>query len=261
MTLDRILVAVSFSERSLEAVRKAARLAADRKANITLLHVVEPVKRRSVRRLPAQHALLRARVAHARKELARRAGEIAARDRLAVDFRVDIGDKVASIVRACHDADVLFIGGTSLGGLAAAFHATSAERLIGQCGVPVLVVNGPHAQRPERALVAVDDPRRSPWAVAAAARFWPDARLTSLHAMEGRTKRPTRSRIVLAVQEELDAQVVVLVQRKASALADFVLGSTMRRLLSRLPCDVLLLPEPAAAAGRFPLRRLPSPAS
>ena len=45
MTLDRILVAVSFSERSIDAVRKAARLAADRHSNITLLHVVEPAKR------------------------------------------------------------------------------------------------------------------------------------------------------------------------------------------------------------------------
>src|SRR4051794_14296555 len=71
MTIDRILVAVSFSERSIDAIRKAARLAADRDSIITLLHVVEPVKRRSVRRLPAQQTLLRSRVTHARKELAR----------------------------------------------------------------------------------------------------------------------------------------------------------------------------------------------
>ena len=78
MTIDRILVAVSFSERSIDAVRKAARLAADRHSTITLLHVVEPVKRRSVRHLPAQQTLLRARVTNARKALARYAGEIAA---------------------------------------------------------------------------------------------------------------------------------------------------------------------------------------
>ena len=150
MTIDRILVAVSFSERSIDAVRKAARLAADRNSSITLLHVVEPVKRRSVRRLPAQQTLLRARVTNARKELARYAGEIAAKDRLPVDFRIEIGEKVSSIVRACKDADVLFIGGTNMSGLAAAFHMTTAERLIGKCGIPILVVNGPH-QGPLRA--------------------------------------------------------------------------------------------------------------
>jgi len=35
MTIDRILVAVSFSERSIDVVRKAFRLAADRNSSIT----------------------------------------------------------------------------------------------------------------------------------------------------------------------------------------------------------------------------------
>jgi nucleotide-binding universal stress UspA family protein len=141
MTIDRILVAVSFSERSIDAIRKAARLAADRDSIITLLHVVEPVKRRSVRRLPAQQTLLRSRVTHARKELARYAGEIAARDRLPVDFRIEIGEKVSAIARACQEADVLFIGGTHMSGVAAALHMSTAERLIGKCGIPILVVS------------------------------------------------------------------------------------------------------------------------
>ena len=192
MTLDRILVAVSFSERSIEAVRKAARLAVERASNITLLHVVEPVKRRSIRRLPAQQTLLRARVINARKELARYAGEIAARDRIAVDIRIEIGEKVSSIVRACKDADVLLIGGTSMGGLMAAFHMSSAERLIGKCGIPVLVVNGSVVHRHERALVAVDGSYQSSAAVGAAARLWPDAQLTLLHAMDGRQERLMR---------------------------------------------------------------------
>ena len=291
MTLDRILVAVSFSERSIEAVRKAARLAVERASNITLLHVVEPVKRRSIRRLPAQQTLLRARVINARKELARYAGEIAARDRIAVDFRIEIGEKVSSIVRACKDADVLLIGGTSMGGLMAAFHMSSAERLVGKCGIPVLVVNGSGVHRHERALVAVDGSYQSSAAVGAAARLWPDAQLTLLHAMDGRQERlmrihevPLRAvgdrhslrtikghaylsalaararvstkgmafrlaygepwRAVLEVQDELDADVVVVMKRKATAFTDFILGSTVRRLLSRLRCDVLVTPEP-----------------
>src|SRR6185295_8401937 len=184
MTLDRILVAVSFSERSVDAVRKAARLAADRKANLTLLHVVEPVKRRSIRRLPAQQTLLRARVISARRELARYAGEIAAKDRLAVDFHIEIGEKVATIMGACKDADVLFMGGTSMSGLTAALHMTTAERLIGNCGIPVLVVNAPHQGRFERALIPVDGTYQSVAALSAAVRLWPDAELTLLHAVD-----------------------------------------------------------------------------
>jgi len=238
-TLDRILVAVSFSERSIDAVRKAARLAADRKANLTLLHVVEPVKRRSVRSLPAQQTLLRARVIHARRELARYAGEIAARDRLAVDFRIEIGDTVGAIMRSCKDADVLFIGGTSMTGLTPALHTKTAERLVGNCGIPVLVVNAPHAGRFERALVPVDGSYRSTAAVSAALRLWPDAKTTRLEAAGS-----ARMMRILEATDEVDAHVVVLVKRKATRLADFILGSTLRRLLARLRCDVLLIPEP-----------------
>jgi nucleotide-binding universal stress UspA family protein len=294
MTIDRILVAVSFSERSVEAVRKAADLAAEHGSNITLLHVVEPAKRRSVRSLPAQHTLLRARVTHARHELARHAGEIAARNRLSVDFRVEIGEKVASILRACADADLLFIGGATLSGLAAALHMTTVERLIGKCAIPVLVANGPRRRRYARALVPADGTYRSTAAVSAAARFWPDAELTLLHAMDGRQEQlmrlhdlpfqriwerhalrtarglvylkalASRARVattrvafrlafgdawraVVSIQDEVDAQVVVLTKRKGALLADFILGSTVRRVLAGLRCDVLVTP---ATPGR-----------
>ncbi len=289
MPIDRILVAVSFSERSIDAVRKAARLAADRDSTITLLHVVEPVKRRSVRRLPDQQTLLRARVTSARRELARYAGEIAAKDRLPVDFRIEVGEKVSSILRACKDADVLFIGGTAMGGLAAAFHMTTPERLILKCGIPILVVNGPHEHRYERALVPVDGTCQSVAAVSAAARLWPRATLTLFHAIDNRQEQLMRIpevpawamrerhavraagslkylkalaalaqistknvafrlgygdawRAVLSIQDEVDAQVVVMMKRKATPIADFILGSTVRRLLTRLSCDVLLAP-------------------
>ena len=296
MTIDRILVAVSFSERSIDAVRKAARLAADRHSNITLLHVVEPVKRRSVRHLPEQQTLLRARVTHARKELARYAGEIAAKDRLPVDFRIEIGEKVSSITRACKNADVLFIGGTNMSGLAAALHMSTAERLIGKCAIPILVVNGPNEGRYARALVPVDGTFRSVDALSAAARLWPDAELTLFHALatrqehsmrihevplsaarERRSRRIARGlsylkalaadaqvstknvvlrlaygdawRAVLSIQDEVDAQVVVMMKRRATSLADFIPGSTLRRLLSRLRCDVLLTPASSLNAA------------
>ena len=51
------------------------------------------------------------------------------------------------------------------------------------------------------------------------------------------------SRAVLSIQAEMNAQVVVMMKRKSTALADFILGSTVRRLLPKLSCDVLLTPE------------------
>ena len=155
MSIDNILVAVSFSERSMDAVHQAACFAVDRDAGLTLLHVVEPVKRLSVRALPEQQTLLRARVTHARNALARLAGEIAAHHRLPVAGRIEIGAKVASIAQACAEADVLFIGGTTTRGLAAALHRSTADRLIGRCAIPILVVDGPDEGRWARALVSV----------------------------------------------------------------------------------------------------------
>ena len=293
MTIDRILVAVSFSERSIDVVRKASRLAADRNSSITLLHVVEPVKRRSVRRLPAQQTLLRARVTNARKELARYAGEIAAKARLPVDIRIEIGEKVSSITHACKEADVLFLGGTNMSGLAAALRMSTAERLIGKCGIPIMVVNGPYQGGYARALVPVDGTYHSVAAVSTAARLWPDAELTLFHAMDTRQQQLMRMyevplwavrerhalriaqglnylkslatraqvstknvafrlayrdawRAVLSIQ--MDAQVVVMMKSKATSLADFILGSTVRRVLSRLRCDVLVTPTDASKA-------------
>ena len=63
-------------------------------------------------------------------------------------------------------------------------------------------------------------------------------------------------RAVLSVQHELDAQVVVMMKRKPTALADFIPGSTVRRLLTRLRCDVLLTPD--RAPGRPAIRRVAS---
>ena len=45
-----------------------------------------------------------------------------------------------------------------------------------------------------------------------------------------------------------------MMKRKATSLADFILGSTVRRLLTKLRCDVLLTPDPELsrlATGRI----------
>ena len=154
--LDRIVVATSFSERSSEAVRKAAALAAERHASLTLLHVVEPIKNRRVRSLVHQDMLVSARATDARTKLARIAGEIAARQGVPVEVCVCVGDKVASILAECAQADVLFIGGTA-GGLVAAFQRPTAERLLARCDVPIVIVNGPRSLRCSRALVVIRD--------------------------------------------------------------------------------------------------------
>ena len=183
-SLDRVLVATSFSEPATDAVRKAALLAAKRHATLTLLHVVEPVKRRHLRKLSGHHLLLAARLTHARKELARLAGEIAATQGVPVEIRVEVGERLASILAACHDADVLFVGGTQMGWLAGTFHRSMAERLLGRCSIPMLVVNGRHCLQHRRVLVPFDGSPRSLASVRAAAWLWPDARVTVVHAID-----------------------------------------------------------------------------
>jgi hypothetical protein len=47
---------------------------------------------------------------------------------------------------------------------------------------------------------------------------------------------------VLPAGHRPDADMVVLVKSRTSALADFVLGSTVRRLLGTAECDVAIAP-------------------
>lgn len=188
-TLDRILVATSFSERSADAVRKAAALAADRHASLTLLHVVEPVKNRRVRRLVNQEMLVRARVIDARTNLVRLAGQIAATQGIPVELCVDVGDKLTSILAACEDADVLFIGGTA-GRLAAPFRRPTAERLLARSAVPIVVVNGPLSLNCARALVVVRDAPGALSALKATGILWPAAEKVVFYAVDPRQQQP-----------------------------------------------------------------------
>lgn len=188
-TIDQILVATSFSERSADAVRKAAVLAAERHASLTLLHVVEPVKNRRVRRLVNQEMLVTARVADARRELARLAGEIAARQGVPVEVCVHVGDKITTILAACKEADVLLIGGT-VGRLAAPFRRPTAEHLLGRCDVPILVVNGPQCLNYARALVVIRDGPSAVSALRATGCLWPAAEKIAFYAVDPRLRHP-----------------------------------------------------------------------
>ena len=288
-SLERVLAATSFSEQATNAVRKAALLAAKRHAALTLLHVVEPIKRRNLRRLPGQQMVLDARVAHARTELARLAGEIAARQGVPVEIRIEVGERMASILGACREADVLFIGGTRVGWLASAFHRSTPERLLGRCSIPMMVVNGRECLQHRRVLVPFDGTPLSLASVRAAAWLWPDSKVTVFHAIdrtpdrlmrivrfapdaihEGRLRRSADVRrliesmvagadlhhsnvsyrvafgdipgAVLSAHGETDADAMVLVKRRPSAIARFALGSTTRRLLGTVPCDALITP-------------------
>ena len=187
-TIDRILVATSFSERSTDAVRKAAVLASERHASLTLLHVVEPVKNRRLRRLAKQEMLVSARVTDARTKLARLAGEIAAVQGVPVELCVRVGDKLTSILAGCQEADVLFIGGTA--GRIAPFRRPTAERLLGRCAIPIVVVNGPQSLHCARALVVVRDAPGGVSSLKATGCLWPAAEKVVFYAVDPRQQQP-----------------------------------------------------------------------
>jgi len=262
-SLDRILVATSFSERAGDALRKAAVLAAERDSGLTLLHVVEPVKRLRLRRESNQQMLLEARVHRARKELAWFAGEIAAKQGVPVEFRIDVGERVASILAACSGADVLFVGGTPSGWWPGAFQKTTAERLVGRCDIPIVVVHGPDSLQYGRALVPVGGSADDAHALRAVASLWPTAQTTVV-----RERRLSRDDASPSVEAGRSADVLVLTKHQALPGADFALRGIARRLLRSCACDVLVvpagsLPSPRAeAVVRTAVRRgvQPSPA-
>jgi nucleotide-binding universal stress UspA family protein len=247
--LDRILVATSFSDSAGDALRKAALLAAEHDAAMTLLHVVETVKQQRLRRHVNLQMLEHARVGHARKELARYAGEIAAKQGVPVDFRVEVGERVPTVLQACRHADLLVIGGTPVAWWPGAFQKTTTERLAARCAIPMMIVGEADGLQVTHAVVPVRRPADGEDALRAAERLWPraDRRSVRLHALTGQADMRRRL-------DTLDADVMVLSKRRRSPSADFAWGAAAGRLLRALPCDVLLIPVDALTSVPRPRR-------
>ena len=182
---QRFVAATDFSRDAGYACRRAALLAAEHGAQLELLHVVGKAPLDALRQAfhtkPAHVAKL---VGDLRHTLAKGAAVLARKTGASIKAHVEIGTVHDVIAREFRRADLLVIGARGTNPLRDAILGTTAERLLGKCGCPVLVVKRPPERAYDRTLVAVDFSAPSEKALRAALRLAPDAAVTAVHAYD-----------------------------------------------------------------------------
>lgn len=178
-----ILVATDFSVDSHHAVRKAALLAQQHEAQLTVLHVVNRARFNSLREWFSSSIDTDLKTAQARATLRQFAAEIAGRHGVAVTFEVLVADALAEILRRSERADLVVLGQRGKNPFKDLVIGSTADRLLRKCRRPMLVVKRAVGDPYRQILVPVDFTADSEAALHAAAGLVPNADIHVFHAL------------------------------------------------------------------------------
>jgi nucleotide-binding universal stress UspA family protein len=243
--LGPILVATDFSSHARHAADRAARLAHETHAALTLMHVLpgEPLARMRewLGASSAPEEKMREEAHHRLHELA---AELASSRQVPVDALHASGSPLDEILQAADrlDAQLLVLGARGVGFLRRLVLGTTSERLMRRTDRPLLVVRQLPHEPYRRVLVAVDF---SPWsgeAVALVRRVAPSAHIVLLTAFQV----PFEEKLHFA---GVDAATVETYRRQARAQATQAVHALAR--------EARLLPsqwEPCVVEGDASLR-------
>lgn len=280
---DQLLLATDLSARCDRALDRAAQLAGEWQAGLVAVNVLDPSASPDQALAWAQGASDEQLLHTARQQLARdlEAAEVSASLRL---VRSANPAKAIQDTAADTRAGLVITGVSTHGALGRLLLGCTVEKLAGTLPQPMLVVRnrvpGPYRQ----IVVATDFSDASRHALIAAAHLFPARELTLYHAramsMSGLATTPLASggngiedaeceaflatttlpgpaqpQVVIersAIEVSLSRYVrdhnidlVVIGNTGRSGIMGLLLGSTATRLLSWLPCDILLVPTPA----------------
>ncbi len=147
--MKSILVATDFSTRSDRAIRRATLLAKRFQADLILAHVLDddqPARKLKAERREAEDLLLQLSWSLSRE------------DGLTCTYRLAEGEAFLGILKTARDAraDLIVIGPHRRQLLQDIFVGTTAERIIRNSDIPVLMANGAPAGQYRRAMLATD---------------------------------------------------------------------------------------------------------
>jgi len=185
--LGPILAATDFSAAARHAADRAARVAHEAGAPLTLMHVMPGSSLLELRNWLGAGSDMEQRLqAEARQHLGQLAGELQATRHVAVRQAHAAGAPLDEIVREAQalDAGLLVVGARGMGFLRRLVLGTTSERLLRRTTRPVLVVRQTAHEPYRRVLLALDF---SPWslrAVAVARQVAPHAHLVLLNAFQ-----------------------------------------------------------------------------
>jgi nucleotide-binding universal stress UspA family protein len=179
-----ILVATDFSDDATHAVRRAAVLAAQHAARLTLLHVVHPAGFQPLRQWFSPSIDVDLKTAQARATLRQFAAEIRGRHGVPARFRVVVGESFEEIRRAADGTDLLVLGQRGRNPLKDLVTGSTADRLLRFCRRPMLVVKQPLVGPYRRVVVPIDFSTASVSGLRLAGAIAPRASIEVLHALD-----------------------------------------------------------------------------
>ena len=240
-TIRQILAATDLSTPARHAVVRAAWLAREHQAALTLHHVVDQgalATLESVIESMHRHKLEDV-VSDARQQINALATALTDKYGVAIDQRLDSGRVVRALMGAIADTDpdLVVLGARGLGFVRHMLIGSTPERLLSRVRKPILVVR--HAPRAayQRVLVPVDFSLRSMPALTLAHSVAPNATLTALHVHQ----IPFEGRLHAA---GLTQSAIDDVRAKVKARAESDMAALMER------CDKAGIPvTPLLATG------------
>lgn len=185
--LGPVLAATDFSAPARHAVDRAALIARETGAPLSLIHVLPGEALRELRHwLGAGHPMEEHLQASAREQLHQLAERVKAIGPLAVQTAYKVGPVLDDILAeaGAQDAGLLVVGSRGAGFMRRLVLGSTSERLLRRTTLPVLMVRQTPHEGYRRALVALDF---SPWsahAIALARRVAPRARLLLFNAYQ-----------------------------------------------------------------------------
>jgi nucleotide-binding universal stress UspA family protein len=186
--ISRILVATDFSGAANAAVKRAARLAHDLRAELHLAHVVEDHLLDRLRELvPGGDAGAEPpTVAAARARLTELAGVLVHHYSICTEVHVSLGVPYTGIVEAARavDAGLLVLGAQGLHSYREFFLGSTTSKALRLVAGPVLVVRNGEIDDYQSVLVAVDFSTRAAPAIDLALTLAPRAHLEVIHVVE-----------------------------------------------------------------------------
>ena len=182
--VETIMVATDFSEHAAHAVDRVGMLAdAVGLAKVTLLHVLEQTRLVPIRQLSnASKSASSRQNENARRQLAKFADQLRHRTGLTVDDQVEAGHVVTTIQCSAAAADLLVLGAQGAHPMRDLAIGSTAERILRNTPVPVLIVRRKAETPYRRVLVAVDFQSDPNGALNYAQALAPGASLNLVHA-------------------------------------------------------------------------------
>ena len=136
-TFKRILVGVDGSDNSLRAAQKAAELASVFKAEVVLLHVIQPAESAYFNGMPTSEGAERAKG----EERLYRAKEVCEEEGLHPELKVRLGNPAEIILDLSDEGfDLVVVGNRGISALVRFLMGSVSSRVVSYSKIPVMVV-------------------------------------------------------------------------------------------------------------------------